>query len=463
MKSKILIIFLLVLTFLLFPMFLYFSISQIQMGTTTDESALRLLLSDDIAFMKDNFDLLEEKEIKEKLDSSLRTKGIQLVLYSSKSGKINYVFGKEAIEISKTNIENTFGLKQEAPLIENLKELNWLLYKDNQLLGVAKIIIKDGNSSVRLKQELFLKIAIGFIFFILLLGLGVYQLLREKNQLIKLFKESIMNLSKGVFSANIAQKNDNPEVQECFILFDRMRQDLKEFVHAKEEYEKSRKVLINYLMHDLRTPIASIRALTEGLVDGIPKTEEAKKHYYLGIHKKINELEKLTDDLFHHVNIEVGALEVQMDEMYCDEALKPILRNLKSVAKDFNGKLEVDETISHVLVKLDVRRMEQAIINLVVNAIKYSQKNGWIKIRAKKEDEMIVICVEDNGIGIGKEDLPFIFEDFFRGEKSRSREFGGTGLGLSIVKYIVEKHGGYVSVKSKLGEGSCFKLHIPVV
>jgi signal transduction histidine kinase len=107
--------------------------------------------------------------------------------------------------------------------------------------------------------------------------------------------------------------------------------------------------------------------------------------------------------------------------------------------------------------------MEQAVANLVTNAVKYSKENGSIHIGIKREENMVVLQVEDDGLGIGKEDLPFIFEHFFRGEKSRSRQFGGTGLGLSIVKYIVEAHGGYITVKSQLGEGSVFKIYLPLI
>jgi len=142
--------------------------------------------------------------------------------------------------------------------------------------------------------------------------------------------------------------------------------------------------------------------------------------------------------------------------------LSDIMASIYVTLETYQGIYEISNSHPHKLVNVDAYRLEQAMINLVVNAIKYSPNGEKIYIFTEQVDNYIVIGVEDQGIGISKEDLPFIFDNFYRGEKSRSRQYGGTGLGLSIVKYIVEAHAGYMTVKSEVGKGSTFKMHLPI-
>ena len=432
-----------------------------------NQKKTRLEMADEIAFMKDNWDNLSSAKVKSKLSDKLKSLDLEVILYDRKQDEFVFVHGQYANKVVRGNASEILGLNDQATVDGgNYKQLTWLIYRRESLLGVARIYIPykvAKNPYSRLKSRILLSglgICIGLLvvwFFTL------YRKIIQKDKVIDKLNSVVKKMSQGDLSTPIKNIEFNDDIRESLILLDRMRQDLRDMILAKEEHEKSRKLLINYLMHDIRTPLASMRALTEGLLDGVARTEEAKTTYYKGLERKIGELEKLTDDLFHHVNIEVGALVVNLEEVYCDKAMIPVLKWLTTLQSSFSGTLEINYEIPHVIVKLDTKRMEQALMNLITNGIKYSEEKGIIKVGVTKEEDMVVFLVKDNGLGISKEDLPFVFQHFYRGEKSRSRKHGGTGLGLSIVKYIVEAHEGYVKVNSELGSGTTFKIYLPII
>jgi Osmosensitive K+ channel histidine kinase len=429
-----------------------------------NESKLRLTLSDALGFMKGNWENLGKPEFQAELVEKLKVLNVEATIFDNKTQSVIFVYGDRAKEASKSGAEEEFGLSRQEVAADGSSQLTWLVYRHNMLLGALKIFIRGNgknSSPVLMNSKTWISGITVFLFLLLIWVCFFLWNLRSGQKLVCSLNLAVKALASGKWDVPIACTGPDEATKESFILLDRTRQDLQDMLLAKEKHEASRKLLMNYLMHDIRTPIASMRALAEGLADGIPRTEEAQKIYYEGILKKITELEKLTNDLFHHVNIEAGVLSIQREEVYCDEAMKPVLLWINS--KTFGGNLETDYDIPRVLVKMDTGRMEQALVNLVTNAAKYLKDNGHMKISIKKEDNMVVFSVEDDGIGISKEDLPFIFDHFYRGEKSISRQSGGTGLGLSIVKYIVEAHEGYITVKSKLGEGSTFRIHLPVI
>ena len=132
---------------------------------------------------------------------------------------------------------------------------------------------------------------------------------------------------------------------------------------------------------------------------------------------------------------------------------------MKAKEKDLTLTLQCDSAVS---LRMNSRLLEQAVTNLLINAIKYSHERGEIRIKASHGNGEVAICVTDFGCGIAKEHLPRLFERFYRSDKARSRKLGGTGLGLAIVKHIVQAHGGTVAVESEVGRGSTFTLRLPV-
>jgi len=228
--------------------------------------------------------------------------------------------------------------------------------------------------------------------------------------------------------------------------------------------ENIRREFVANVSHELRTPITSIKGFVETLLDGaLQKPEEANRFLNV-IASQVDRLNAIIEDLLllsrTEYNAEKG--EINMEEQNINPALKSAVQlcTVKAEEKSINLTLETEDNLN---AKINMPLLEQAVSNLIDNAIKYSEQGKEVKIKAQKTSNIIVISVTDYGCGIEKEHLSRIFERFYRVDKARSRKLGGTGLGLSIVKHIAQAHGGKVSVDSTPGKGSTFKLELPAI
>jgi two-component system phosphate regulon sensor histidine kinase PhoR len=226
--------------------------------------------------------------------------------------------------------------------------------------------------------------------------------------------------------------------------------------------EKIRQDFVANVSHELRTPISSIKGYAETLLDGALKDKINAKEFISIIYQDANRLASLINDLLDLSKIESGKLKMSFT------ALDPVSLITKGVmvianqakAKSIIVKIDLPKDLPKI--KADETRFIQIMVNLLDNAIKYSSEGATATISAKLADDALQIDISDTGIGISEEDLPRIFERFYRVDKARSRELGGTGLGLSIVKHIVSAHSGQVWVKSEPGHGSTFSFTIPL-
>jgi signal transduction histidine kinase len=257
--------------------------------------------------------------------------------------------------------------------------------------------------------------------------------------------------------------NSNSELGKFCKTFDEMRKTLKEANDRQVEYENSRRELIASISHDLRTPIATIKGYADGLQAGIVKDSEMHNRYLSVIISKTESLDRLIDDLFQFSQLELEKLPLQLrkhnSKTMLEELLAPILLELN----DSDLIFEIYGTIPEVSIYADIQRIGQVITNLVQNARQYADSGEKIVFHASIGNENLLISFKDSGQGIPLEDLPRIFDRFYRGEKSRNRLYGGIGLGLAICKYIIEEHGGRIWAESTLGEGSTFYFTLPVI
>jgi len=226
--------------------------------------------------------------------------------------------------------------------------------------------------------------------------------------------------------------------------------------------ENIRKDFVANVSHEIKTPITAIKGFVEILMDDTPKNENDIKRFLDIIARHVTRLEAIIDDLLKLSRIEKDAETegIQLTESRIKDVLESAVQTLKPLA-DSKGTeigLYCDDKL---IVRINPPLLEQAVVNLLDNAIKYSDEKKPVKIEAVKEDKEIMIHIMDNGRGIEQEHLTRIFERFYRVDKARSRRLGGTGLGLSIVKHIIQAHGGHVSVTSTPGKGSTFTIHLP--
>lgn len=226
--------------------------------------------------------------------------------------------------------------------------------------------------------------------------------------------------------------------------------------------ERLRQDFVANVSHELRTPLSSIKGYAETLLEGA-LDDAANAHDFVGIiHRDSQRLSKLIDDLLDLSKIESGKMKMVFLPVDMRGVILRVAAVLENQAKNKLVSLSVEAEEDLPKVMADESRLSQVILNLLDNAIKYTQEGGSVKISVRIEDEHARVDVADTGIGIPDEDISRIFERFYRVDKARSRELGGTGLGLSIVKNIISAHNGQVWASSQFGKGSIFSFTIPV-
>jgi two-component system phosphate regulon sensor histidine kinase PhoR len=226
--------------------------------------------------------------------------------------------------------------------------------------------------------------------------------------------------------------------------------------------EDMRKEFVANVSHELKTPITSIKGFVETLQDGAVGNHDEAQSFLSIISRQAARLESIIEDLLSLSRIEQETERTETPRSR--ESIADIVANavqqcrLKIDEKRINIVVECSEKLAaHVNAPL----LEQAVINLLDNAVKYSPAETSVRISAREDGSEVILAVQDNGCGIPQEHLPRIFERFYRVDKARSRQLGGTGLGLSIVKHIVQAHGGRVQAESRVGRGSTFTVVLP--
>jgi two-component system phosphate regulon sensor histidine kinase PhoR len=228
-----------------------------------------------------------------------------------------------------------------------------------------------------------------------------------------------------------------------------------------KELEKIRQDFVANVSHELRTPLTTIKGYAETLLDGALK-EDVALQFVSVIKRHTDRLTKIVEDLLTLSTIESKEFHLKKERLSISELIRDAVDFVKEAADKKKISISEKETTSSLMVEADRNYLEQVLVNLLDNAIKYGREGGEIEIStAEKDQKEIEISVRDNGMGIPREDLPRVFERFYRVDKGRSQALGGTGLGLSIVKHIVQAHAGRVWAESQLGEGSTFYFTLP--
>lgn len=212
------------------------------------------------------------------------------------------------------------------------------------------------------------------------------------------------------------------------------------------------------IAHELRTPLSTLKSHLEAIIDGV---WEPSKERMVSLYEEVVRLSNLINDIELLNKIEIDNLKINKVRFNLSDLIKSLLINYESIFINKNQHLEknIEDGIS---IFADKDKISEVVINLLANANKYTGEGGNIKVKLYKEGKYAVLSVSDDGIGIPKEDLPFIYERFYRSEKSRNREYGGSGLGLSITKAIIKAHNGMINAESILNEGTKFTVKLPL-
>ena len=339
------------------------------------------------------------------------------------------------------------------------------LVEDNKYIGKMELTLDrfqfDINIINKMLRFLFLIIALGIVVLIVLIILFTSVVSKGVIIPLKNLTKAAENISKGNLEQEIIY-NKNDEFGKFSRVFDSMRIELKESLKKQKELENARKELVASISHDLRTPITSIKGYVEAIHDGKVQDEEQLHKYLYIVKDKTEKLDRLIDDLFQFSQLELCKLKMNKEIWNSRDMMENILEGYFLEFENLGIELNIEEPIPLVNLNIDEYFISRVFDNILQNGKKYVSKGANITIKSSIQGDFFQITIKDNGQGIKSEDLPNIFNRFYRGEKSRSREYGGAGLGLSICKQIIEDHGGRIWVESIYGKGSTFYFSLPV-
>ena len=248
-------------------------------------------------------------------------------------------------------------------------------------------------------------------------------------------------------------KRGPPEFRRLAQSFNRMTEEL-------ERLEVQRQNLTADVAHELRTPLHIIQGNLEGILDGVyePSQEQVQN-----LVDEIHLLTRLVNDLQTLSLVEAGELPLKYEKVNLAELIHDINTSFSGQMDAAGVKLIIETPAGPLIIEADPERLDQIVSNLILNALRYTQSGGTITLKVEAADQCVRIIIKDNGEGIQPDDMPFIFDRFWKGDRSRSRVDGsGSGLGLAISRKLVESHGGQITVESELGLGTAFTIDLPV-
>jgi two-component system, OmpR family, phosphate regulon sensor histidine kinase PhoR len=230
-----------------------------------------------------------------------------------------------------------------------------------------------------------------------------------------------------------------------------------------KKLEQMRKDFVANVSHELKTPITSIKGFSETLLDGAMKDEATLEAFLRIILNESDRLQTLIEDLLDLSRIEQHGFHLNIEELDLVRLVSEMITLLKGKAEEKSIQLHFAPVSGPIFIRGDYSRLKQVFINLLSNAITYTSAGGYVEIDVKEHEGKVYILIKDTGIGMEQEEIPRIFERFYRIDKARSRNSGGTGLGLAIVKHIVEAHKGNISVTSVKEKGTTFTISLEKV
>ncbi len=334
------------------------------------------------------------------------------------------------------------------------------VYQKGQLGGVVRLAIPLTVIDETLKGMLWKIVLAGLLIALAATPLSLY-MSRRISRPLSVMKDSAEQFASGKLDSRI-QVEGTDDVISLADALNQMAAQLDDRIHRLRKLEKVRRDFVANVSHELRTPITSIKGFVETLLSGNLEKPEDSKRFLEIVANQTDRLNAIIEDLLVLSRLEQDSEKVEIVLEEC--GLQPVVELAiqtcapKATEKNINVALQCDPALTAVI---NPQLIEQAVINLVDNAIKYSLPSTHIRVQVSHSDGQVTLAVTDEGRGIEQEHIPRLFERFYRVDRDRSRQMGGTGLGLAIVKHIAQVHGGSVSVDSTVRKGSTFRIHLP--
>ncbi|WP_454191170.1 sensor histidine kinase [Paenibacillus sp. Marseille-Q7038] len=274
-------------------------------------------------------------------------------------------------------------------------------------------------------------------------------------------RNSVEQIKEGNLAFQL-KLNSNDEVGQLSETFESMRNQLQQSNELRQQVEANRKELLSNISHDLRTPLTNIKGYIEGIRDGVASTPEKMETYVNIIHAKAVSMDKLVDELFLYskldLNQEPFLFKVVDIVDFLEDSMEELRYDLEDKRIDFDWD---NQATRPVMASIDLDKLKRTVVNIVDNALKYmDNEHKRFGITLHADLEWITIMFKDNGRGIPEENLPHIFERFYRAEQSRNSSTGGSGLGLAIARQIIDGHGGFIWANSKPNIGTTIYIQL---
>lgn len=277
--------------------------------------------------------------------------------------------------------------------------------------------------------------------------------------------QELTKAAENVASGDFEHKVDNPSRDEIGVLtqtFNDMAETLEDTLDDLKKSEQMRKEFVANVSHELRTPITSVKSYSETLLDDPNMNPEMREKFLHVIVNESDRMSKIVQDLLTLSRFDAGSIEFEFTKFSFEKSVRDVYSAMRLEAQNHKHEFTLEFIDPMPDIVGDRGRIEQVLMNMVSNAIKYTKNGGRIKMTAGVKDCQVWCSVRDNGIGIPKQDVENVFDRFYRVDKARSRESGGTGLGLSIANEIVLRHNGTLKLDSKVGRGTVITVTLPV-
>ncbi|MBM7647596.1 signal transduction histidine kinase [Bacillus ectoiniformans] len=296
--------------------------------------------------------------------------------------------------------------------------------------------------------------AAGAVLFLVILLLVGTKWTKHMTRPLEQMKSAAVKVSEGDFTARVTAET-NDEIGQLAKTFNKMAESIY------QEDEKKREFLAT-VSHELRTPLSYIKGYSEAIDQGMAASEDVQKQYIHIITKESKRMERLVNDLLDLIKLEGGNFLIEKYPIPFAETIYQTVQKLEPAAK--NKKIGISCDLDHdIIIEGDEGRLEQVVVNILDNAIRYTNEGGKIQVSLFKDNSQAILSIADTGIGIPGEDLKKVTERFYRVNKARTRADGGTGLGLSIVDHIIKFHDGRLEINSEYMKGTEVKVFFPLV
>jgi signal transduction histidine kinase len=373
-------------------------------------------------------------------------------IYVGDEDKLKMISGiLPAYGTASTDVDGGIYLGGKNPFLVKLQDF---IYTDDSKGTI--FVVTDLNVLMPQIKAVAIQTVISFIIILIFTaGLLIFWIYRSILRPLNVLKVATNHIKEGDLDYSITSI-DKDEIGQLCDDFESMRLRLKRLIEDRLQYEEDIKELISNISHDLKTPLTAIKGYSEGLIDGVADTDEKQNKYLKTIYMKANDMSVLVDELAYYAKIDCNTVPYSFNNISLAEYFEDCIEDIHLQLEVENINVIYENLVDRdIKVVADAEQLKRVIHNIIGNSVKYMDKpEGIIRIRIIDNGEFVRVDIEDNGAGIDSDDLPYIFNRFFRADASRNTKSGGSGLGLAIAKKVIEDHFGRIWADSKKGKGT---------